>query len=246
MSRKISVCMATYNGALFIREQLESILVCLDTDDEVIISDDHSPDDTLAIARSFEDPRIKIFMNEPNNKGHIGNFGNAMSKATGDFIFLADQDDVWHPERVSAVSKALQEYELVVCDCWVVDGELNVINESFYSIINAGSGLTKNWVKNTYLGCCMAFHRRIVEKALPFPKNIVSHDNWMGLMGEIYGSTVFIPEKLHYFRRHGTNFSQNDEGDAMSEQTSPYTFMQKMRIRWVLGIELLKRVIRNG
>ena len=67
-----------------------------------------------------------------------------------------------------------------------------------------------------------------MEKALPFPKNIVSHDTWLGLtLVKFMERPSFIPEKLHYFRRHGTNFSQNDEGDAMSEQKSPYTFMHR-------------------
>ncbi len=246
MSKRISVCMATYNGASFLKEQLDSILTNLSDHDEVIISDDHSTDDTLKIISSFNDPRITIQLNSPKNKGHIGNFGNAMKMATGTYIFLADQDDVWHPDRITTVLEALQENELVVCDCWVTDGELKIINDSFYGIINSGSGFMKNWAKNTYLGCCMAFHRSIMEKALPFPKNIVSHDTWLGLMGEIYGTTIFIPQKLHYFRRHGTNFSQNEDGDAMSEQKSPYTFMQKMKIRLVLGIEILKRIVKNG
>jgi len=238
--------MATYNGALFIKEQLESILATLSHDDEIIISDDHSTDATLEIAKSFNDQRIKVHLNNPENKGHIGNFGNAMEKSTGRYIFLSDQDDVWHPDRVSIVLKALEKNDLVVCDCWVTDGNLKTINDSFYGIINAGNGFIKNWVKNTYLGCCMAFDRNIMEKALPFPKNIVSHDTWLGLIGEIYGTTIFIPEKLHYFRRHGTNFSRNEEGDAMSEQKSPYSFMQKLKMRLVLGIEVFKRIVKNG
>ena len=246
MAKRISVCMATYNGASFIKEQIESILVTLSDEDEVIISDDNSTDDTLDIARSFDDPRIKIHLNDPGNKGHIGNFGNAMEKATGKYIFLADQDDVWHVDRTSVVLKALEKDDLVVCDCWVTDGDLNIINDSFYDIINAGNGFIKNWMKNSYLGCCMALRRSIMEKALPIPKNIASHDTWLGLVGEVYGTTVFIPEKLHYFRRHGTNFSQNEAGDAMSEQKSPYSFMQKLKMRWVLGIEILKRILKNG
>ena len=246
MAKRISVCMATYNGAKFIKEQLESILLTLSEEDEVIISDDHSTDATLEIAESFNDPRIKTYLNAPENKGHIGNFGNAMDKATGTYIFLSDQDDVWHIDRTSVVLKALEDHDLVVCDCWVTDGSLKVINDSFYGIVNAGSGFTKNWVKNTYLGCCMAFHRNLIEKALPFPKNIFSHDTWLGLIGEVYGTTTFIPDKLHYFRRHGTNFSQNEEGDAMSEQKSPYSFMQKLKMRLILGVEILKRILKNG
>ena len=96
----------------------------MSNDDEVIISDDHSTDNTLEIAKSFNDPRIQICLNNPENKGHIGNFGNALEKASGKYIFLSDQDDVWHPDRVSIVLKALEQNDLVVCDCWVTDGDL--------------------------------------------------------------------------------------------------------------------------
>lgn len=245
MSKKISVCMATYNGANFIQEQLQSILLCLGENDEVILSDDHSTDDTIEIVKAFNDPRVKIVFNNPDNKGHIGNFGNAMSKALGDYIFLSDQDDVWHPERVVRVKEALALNDMVVCDCWVVDGHLKVINDSFYAMIHSGEGFIKNLVKNTYLGCCMAFDRKLMQKALPFPKTIVSHDTWLGLIGELYGNPVFIPHKLHYFRRHGTNFSQNEAGDAMSEQKSPYSFTQKLKMRVVLIREIFKRALRH-
>ena len=89
----ISVCMATYNGEKYIEEQLKSILSQLGENDEVIVSDDSSTDNTLAIVESFNDVRIKIF---PNNKFHspIFNFENALKQATGDYIFLSDQDDV--------------------------------------------------------------------------------------------------------------------------------------------------------
>ena len=244
MRRRISVCMATYNGAEHIEKQLASILKNLGENDEVVVSDDNSTDETIAIVKGFVDNRIRVVMNAPDNRGHISNFENALGHAQGAFLFLADQDDIWYDNKVDRMIRALEKYDLVVCDCKVVDGEMKLLNESFYELLSSGNGLLKNFVKNTYLGCCMAFNRKVLEKALPFPKDIVSHDTWIGLMGELAGSCYFIPEKLQYFIRHGSNFSITDGQDAMNDQISPYSFGEKLKMRWVLFKNVLKRRFR--
>src|SRR5690606_26359089 len=99
--QKISVCMATYNGENHIEEQLESILKQLKDNDEVIISDDGYSDKTIELIKGFNDPRIKLFLNSFRNI--ILNFEFALSKATGDFIFLSDQDDIWYDNKVIIV-----------------------------------------------------------------------------------------------------------------------------------------------
>ncbi len=244
MKRRISVCMATYNGAEHIEKQLASIIKNLSDNDEVVVSDDNSTDDTIAIAKSFNDSRIRVVMNHPDRRGHITNFENALNHAEGDYLFLSDQDDIWYDDKIVKMMKALEKHDLVVCDCKIVDGEMNLLNESFYELLSSGNGLVKNLVKNTYLGCCMAFNRKVLEKALPFPKDIVSHDTWLGLMGELVGSCYFLPEKLQYFIRHGSNFSITDGADAMNDQISPYSFSEKLKMRWVLFKNVLKRKFR--
>ena len=114
----ISVCMATYNGEKYIREQIDSILAQLGDKDELIVSDDGSADATLSIVRSFSDPRIKIISNTGKH-GTNGNFENALKHAQGDYIFLSDQDDVWLPGKVNICLQALQTAHLVVHDCYV-------------------------------------------------------------------------------------------------------------------------------
>lgn len=244
MKRRISVCMATYNGAQHIEKQLASILKNLGENDEVVVSDDNSTDDTIPLVNGFGDNRIRVILNNPNNRGHITNFENALKNADGEFLFLSDQDDIWYDNKVSRVMLALEKHDMVVCDCKVVDGEMKLLNESFYELLSSGSGLAKNFVKNTYLGCCMAFNRKVLEKALPFPKDIVSHDTWLGLMGELVGSCYFMPEKLQYFIRHGSNFSITNGQDAMNDQISPYSFNEKLKMRWILFRNVLKRRFR--
>src|SRR5674476_13034 len=114
----ISVCLTTYNGEEYILEQIQSILCQIGNDDEVIISDDGSTDHTLKILNKQEDHRIKIYHNN-NSKGIISNIENALTYAKGDIIFLADQDDVWLPNKVRICSEALINNNLVISDCYV-------------------------------------------------------------------------------------------------------------------------------
>lgn len=220
---KISVCMATYNGEKYIKEQLESILSQLEEDDEVIISDDGSTDETLEIVSSLDDERICIYKNV-KGASPIYNFENALEKAVGDFIFLSDQDDVWCDGKVSIMLGYLRDFDLVVSDAFVVDENLNVISNSFFSYNGSRKGVVKNLLKNSYSGCAMAFNRRVLRKSLPFPAGLPMHDWWVGLMAEKHGSVYFAPEPLILHRRHGSNASATGG-------SSPYGFFKKVSFR---------------
>ena len=102
----ISVCMATHNGEKYLRQQVDSILTQLDSYDELVISDDNSKDFTLSILTSFNDPRIKILPAEKFGTP-VRNFEYALQHCIHPFIFLADQDDVWHPEKVRIMKEVL-------------------------------------------------------------------------------------------------------------------------------------------
>ncbi|KFC20006.1 glycosyltransferase family 2 protein [Chryseobacterium sp. FH1] len=199
---KISVCMATYNGEKYVEEQLRSILAQLKATDEIVISDDNSTDDTIEIIKSMKDDRIKIFYNLLE-KGFTSNFENALRNAEGDIIFLSDQDDVWLPNKVDTIVNHLQDYDLVVSNSKVTDEFLNVTNESFFSIFNSGPGIFKNLAYNTYYGYSMAFQKKVLERALPFPRNReVAFDIWLGFVAEITGKVKFINETLVLYRRN--------------------------------------------
>ena len=202
---KISVCMATHNGAPYLKEQIDSILLQLKENDELVISDDGSTDDTLEILQTYHH-RIKIL---PPQKfdNPIKNFEYALDHCQGDLIFLADQDDIWYPEKMQAMTEALHDCELVVCDCRLVDQDLNVIAPSFFEMNRSGQGLINNFIKSSFVGCCMAFHRKVLLKAIPFPDQIFMHDQWIGLIAQKYFKVTFIPQILVDHRRHSKNFS---------------------------------------
>lgn len=206
MAPRVSVCMATFNGEKYLRPQLSSILAELGKTDEIVLSDDGSVDHTLDIAAGFNDSRIKICSN-PGKRGIIHNFENALNRAGGDYIFLSDQDDVWVTGKVETMLSALKQYDLVVSDCAIVDDSGACVSPSYFALRRSGRGGLKNMAANSYMGACMGFNRKILDKALPFPRNIPMHDWWIGLVGELFGTTCFCTEKLVQYRRHHGNNS---------------------------------------
>lgn len=207
MREKVSVALASYNGEKYIGRQIESILRNLSVQDELVVSDDGSGDETLRIVESFRDPRIKIVAGP--GLGVKKNFENAIKNCTGKYIFLSDQDDVWMDGKVDAVLDVFEECDcpVVVHDSIVVDEEEQEIEGSFFDYRKSGPGFIKNIVKNTYVGCCMAFDSELVKDILPIPDDIEMHDQWIGLMGERKGKPAFITDRLILFKRHGDNTS---------------------------------------
>lgn len=203
-----SVCMATYNGGRYIEEQIRSILPQLSQNDEIVVSDDHSMDDTVDILKKINDDRIKIYSN-PGERGYAGNFENALHHAKGDIIFLSDQDDVWMDGKVDAVAEQLVIHDFIVTDAEIVDGDMNMLYPSHFQYTSVKKGFLRNFWKTRYIGACMAFKRRVLEKALPFPKNhaLCAHDYWLAIVAELYFDVSLIEKTFLKYRRHSGNAS---------------------------------------
>lgn len=221
----ISVCIATYNGERFIQEQIDSILRQLSSDDEIIVSDDGSIDNTISIINNINDKRIKV-IEGPRKHSPTLNFEIALKECKGYYIFLSDQDDVWKPNKVEVCMKWLQRYECIVSDAEVTDSSLKTLYPSLYEIMNVKEGRIYNTIwKNGYTGCCMAFRRNVLEASLPFPKDIPMHDIWIGNVAAYKYNVKFIPDKLIYFRRHKDATSCNGKG-------SKFSIWQQIKFRW--------------
>ena len=191
-----SICIATYNGEKYIKEQLTSILSQINIDDEVIISDDGSTDKTIEIINDINDSRIKLIKGGFRN--FTFNFENAIRQAQGEY---------------STTLKTLQLYDLVCSDAIITDQDLNHIHLSFFKYYNSGKGKLKNIMKCTYCGACMAFNKKILNAIQPFPNtSIFGYDLWIGLIAEIVGKVCFLETPLILYRRHNntvTSISNN-------------------------------------
>ena len=238
----ISVCIPTFNGEKYIRQQLESILFQLSADDEVIISDDSSTDNTVEIIRGFNDNRIKLIEN-CTFKNPIFNLENTLKEAKGEFIFLSDQDDVWLPGKVNITLEKLHEYDIVVCNSHIIDQEEKIIHESYFEWKGCGKGFIKNLRKNTYMGCSLAFNRKILDFILPFPKKIAMHDIWIGMVGELIGKPYFMKEKMFLYRRHENNFTAAIQ--KTDDKLSDYTIFYKIWYRMLIIYYLLSRYAKR-
>ena len=205
----MSVCVASYNGAMYIEKQLHSILDQLQSNDQVIIVDDCSFDDTVNIIESFKDSRIKLFKNT-KNIGVVGTFNKALKNANGDIIFLSDQDDEWLDNKVSFIKNFFisNDIDMVVHDAKIMQGG-TIVTNSLFGQIGSSSGLFKNIYSNSYTGCCMAFRRIILRKILPIPnKKGIFHDAWIGILAKFYKfKVIFIATPLIVYNRHETNVS---------------------------------------
>lgn len=241
----ISVCIATYNGEKYIKQQLQSILDQLSESDEVIISDDDSTDSTLSLIASFNDSRIHVYHHDPTTVATTflldratHNFGNALMQANGDIIFLSDQDDVWSPNKVSVMCEALTHASLAVHDCKVFNDTMDqLIEPSYFKYRGVHKGIWHNFYKASYLGCCMAMKREVVTSALPFPPTKVGHDLWLGLVADRFYSTVLVDECLVSYRKHSCS-------KTTSGTRSTHSFLFKVSYRFTILYYIIRLYFR--
>ena len=234
---KISVCMATYNGERFIYDQIVSILPQLKRGDELVVVDDCSTDRSVSIIESFQDPRIVLLRN-PQNCGVLKAFERALCNASGEVIFLADQDDVWRADKVEKIIslfRARPDVSLVQSGIEIIDAEGNISAMTNSKLNRFKAGVLQTLISNSYQGSAMAFRRSILKYCLPFPDDIPMHDMWIGILNQFVGKVEFIEEPLLYFRRHGRNVSPSRHAPLL----------QMIRWRWSLVKNLVLICVRN-
>lgn len=210
----ISVCLATYNGAKYLESQLRSILNQLEDNDEIVILDDCSTDNSLELVKSIGDERIKIFKNE-KNRGHVYSFGRVISLGIHDIIFMSDQDDIWMDGRVTLMKESLLKSNafLISTNSEFIDSEDKTI---LFSLDGVSAETSDKYFKNivdifigktNYVGCAMAFKRELKELILPIPSYVESHDLWIAMCANIFKSNLHLNESTLYRRIHGENAS---------------------------------------
>lgn len=236
----ISVALAYYNGMNFIDEQLESILSQLGEDDEVILSVDSAEDgsEELLKAWAWRDSRIHLL--EGPHQGVVKNFAHALEHCSGDIIFLSDQDDIWMEDKVKKVLRAMEQSgcSAVLHNAVLVDEHGEPTGEpSLFALRDSRPGLIKNLLKNSYVGCCMAFRRELLPVILPIPEKMYMHDYWIGTVAEKCGGVGLIREPLIDYRRHGGNVTEMKHGSLR--------FMLKKRVDMLRCLAVLRKRLKE-
>ena len=218
---KISIAMCTYNGARYLREQLDSIAAQTRLPDELIVCDDGSTDNTREIVKAFAIGQafpVKLFINE-GNLGSIKNFEKAIGLCGGDFIALSDQDDVWHLEKLKLIEEAFLRMPgagLVFTDLEMVDENLQSLGyrawqcqtvqfkQEEQTLLLKGRALDVLLTRNVVVGCAMAFRARFKDLVLPIPGigEWLHHDYWIALMVSSVANLAFIDRPLMKYRQH--------------------------------------------
>lgn len=206
---KVSIAMATYNGAKYIIEQLDSLASQTRLPDEVVITDDCSTDNTIHLIENFakEAPFPIHISKNRENLGYSGNFNAALEKTTGDIVFLSDQDDVWYPKKIETVlryASVNKDALIIMNDALLTDANLNPSSVTKIGQIKSGGISINSFV----MGCCCAIRRDLLDMCLPIPRQYNSHDGWLVGFAIALDSRIILNEVLQFYRRHEKNESQ--------------------------------------
>ena len=216
---KISVAVCTYNGEKYIEEQLNSILDQNLKVDEIVLCDDRSTDDTFDIAKKTLEKSGVSYRIEKNAENLMvtKNFEKSASLCTGDYIFFADQDDIWEKDKTEKMIAAFGEKDdgtvMVFSDAKVVDGDGKFLMPSLYkkggtfSYLLKDKDFTDGFIRlnNTVYGCTMAVKREFLSAIFPFVESPANHDGWICACAPLFGKTKFIQDALISYRIHGGN-----------------------------------------
>lgn len=244
----VSIAMCTFNGEAFLNQQLNSLAIQTHKPDEIIICDDASNDKSVAIAQAFaKDSGLNVRIHQNSkNLGYVKNFEQAIGHCTQDLIFLCDQDDLWHPEKIKQmvnVFDAEPQVGLVLHDfCWIDEfnqpypGPMDTYGPHQLSAAQLPDEIRKNSIRvfmqpypRAWCGCMMAYRRSFNELVLPiFPGK--GHDDWILKLLAPITETRFIATPLVRYRMHQQNTNRRD----LEKRTPKYLFK-----RFILKLNML-------
>lgn len=219
--KRVSIAMTTYNGEKYVEKQLRSIFSQTLQPDEIIICDDCSKDRTVEITRRVvseyqAEARVRLVENK-QNLGYIRNFHQAIGMTSGEYLFLADQDDEWYPHKLKRVLEVMEETGAeAICtgfDLIDANGDLIANPESFRIdplILKAGPGVTpitfhQLIFRNFVPGCTYCCTRRTAQAFLEVESQVLPHDYQIMFVGTLLGKVFFLNEKTIGYRLHGNN-----------------------------------------
>lgn len=203
----ISVALCTYNGARYLREQLDSLLAQTYSNMEVVAVDDASTDQTVEVLREYanRDSRVRVFVN-PRNLGFVRNFERAISLCNGTLIAPCDQDDIWLQHKLRTLANYIDGRSMAYCDSELIDAQGRNLGLKMSRIwamqeLNDPAALV---LSNCISGHAMLFRRELIDGQPPLPTDVF-HDWWLALRAAARDGIAYCPRPLVRYRQHGKN-----------------------------------------
>jgi hypothetical protein len=216
------VILAVFNGQTYLPEMLDSLLSQTTRDFNVLVRDDGSRDKSLEILESYKprfDGRLSVITGEPSGSATT-NFGILMRETKADYALLADQDDVWKPEKVELTLRSLKEAEAkygrstpiyFATDIAVVNKDLELISASYWKWKRLRPSMMSNLSQSLICvptqGMASGLNRALLDLANPVAEKAISHDWWAQLIAAAMGKVICDPTVTALYRVHGGNAS---------------------------------------
>lgn len=222
---KIGIVLATYNGEKYLAQMLDSLVAQTRPADFIVAVDDGSKDNTPAILKSYQNRLpLQVTILEKNS-GHRAAFSKALELAqpqlsSNDLIALADQDDVWLPQKLEILEKEIQDKSLVFGDAQVVDANGKIIAESWrsYSKIEKKISIEQQIAGiNNVTGCLSLFSASLLDAILPIPEGVTVHDRWIAMLADKHNGVAAIDTPVVQYRIHGNNAVGGVAAPSMSK-----------------------------
>lgn len=215
----VSVAMCTYNGEMYLSQQLESIAKQTTPVDELVVCDDGSTDNTISLIKKFGETSsfsVRVYSNE-KNLGSTKNFEKCLNLCEGEVIFLCDQDDVWREDKVEkqlAYLKANPNKDAVFSNAMMIDSQSNPLNRTIWEEIEFTDKAQQKWLSGkaheilfngfVVTGATLTIRKSCLARLMPFPTHVedLIHDAWMAVVLSLEDKIGFIAENLISYRRH--------------------------------------------
>ena len=234
---KIGIVLATYNGEKYLAQMLDSLVAQTRQADFIVAVDDGSKDNTPAILKSYENRLpLQVTILEKNS-GHRAAFSKALELAQpqlsdNDLIALADQDDIWLPQKLDLLEKEIQDKALVFGDAQVVDANGKITADSWrsYSKIEKKISMEQQIAGiNNVTGCLSLFRAALLKTILPIPEGVTVHDRWIAMIADRQGGIAAIDTPVVQYRIHGNNAVGGVAAPSMSKTL-------ETQIQWIQTI----------
>ena len=233
---KICITLATYNGEKYLGEMLDSLVAQTKPADVIIAVDDGSKDSTCEILERYKDKLPLEITKFEKNRGHRAAFSTALEKAAAlleddDLIFLADQDDIWLPNKLEVMSQKIGDSSMIFGDAEIIDGEGKVTDSSWRKKASIVEHLGQQALLTGYTnvtGCMVAFKAGLLKTALPIPQDVPVHDQWITLCATTENGYRAIADKVIQYRIHGNN--------AIGEGNKTWSEKLQTNLQWAKAV----------